>query len=337
MANKLNDSITDIPGLLVGHAQDEEALTGCTVVLCEKGAIGGVDQRGGAPGTRETDAMHPMHLVNEVHAIVLSGGSAFGLDSATGVVDYLEERGVGFDVRVARVPIVPAAILFDLGVGSSEVRPDAQMGYQACLNASAERPVEGNVGAGTGATVGKIIGPAGAMKSGIGTASIEIGSGVLVGAIAAVNAFGDVVDPETGQIIAGARVVQKGPEKIGRGPYFADTMWVMQSLVGRSILGFMSNPPENTVIGLVATNARFDKEQINKVAQMAQDGLARTVRPAHTMLDGDTIFALATGEVKADVNIVGAFAAEAFSQAILRAVRAAQPAAGLPCASEVEQ
>jgi L-aminopeptidase/D-esterase-like protein len=337
MANKLNDSITDIPGLLVGHAQDEEALTGCTVVLCEKGAIGGVDQRGGAPGTRETDAMHPMHLVNEVHAIVLSGGSAFGLDSATGVVDYLEERGVGFDVRVARVPIVPAAILFDLGVGSSEVRPDAQMGYQACLNASAERPVEGNVGAGTGATVGKIIGPAGAMKSGIGTASIEIGSGVLVGAIAAVNAFGDVVDPETGQIIAGARVVQKGPEKIGRGPYFADTMWVMQSLVGRSILGFMSNPPENTVIGLVATNARFDKEQINKVAQMAQDGLARTVRPAHTMLDGDTIFALATREVKADVNIVGAFAAEAFSQAILRAVRAAQPAAGLPCASEVEQ
>jgi L-aminopeptidase/D-esterase-like protein len=337
MAKKLNDSITDIPGLLVGHAQDEEALTGCTVVLCEKGAIGGVDQRGGAPGTRETDAMHPMHLVNEVHAIVLSGGSAFGLDSATGVVDYLEERGVGFDVRVARVPIVPAAILFDLGIGSSEVRPDAQMGYQACLNASAERPDEGNVGAGTGATVGKIIGLAGAMKSGIGTASIEIGSGVLVGAIAAVNAFGDVVDPETGQIISGARVVQKGPVKIGRGPYFADTMWVMQSLVGRTILGFMSNSPENTVIGLVATNARFDKEQINKVAQMAQDGLARTVRPAHTMLDGDTIFAIATGEVKADVNIVGAFAAEAFSQAILRAVRAAQPAAGLPCASEVEQ
>ena len=306
-------------------------------MLCEKGAIGGVDQRGGAPGTRETDAMHPMHLVNEVHAVVLSGGSAFGLDSATGVVDYLEERGVGFDVRVARVPIVPAAILFDLGVGSSEVRPDAQMGYQACLNASAERPAEGNVGAGTGATVGKIIGLAGAMKSGIGTASIEIGSGVLVGAIAVVNAFGDVVDPGTGQIIAGARVVQKGPEKIGRGPYFADTMWVMQSLVGSTILGFMSNPPENTVIGLVATNARFDKEQINKVAQMAQDGLARTVRPAHTMLDGDTIFAMATGEVKADVNIVGAFAAEAFSQAILRAVRAAQPAAGLPCASEVEQ
>ncbi len=335
MPRSLTNSITDIRGLRVGHAQDEEALTGCTVILCEKGAIGGVDQRGGAPGTRETDAMHPMHLVNEVHAVVLSGGSAFGLDSATGVVNYLEERGVGFDVRVARVPIVPAAILFDLGVGSSEVRPDAQMGYQACLNASANRPAEGNVGAGTGATVGKIIGMAGAMKSGLGTASMEIGKGVLVGAIAAVNVFGDVIDPETGQIIAGARVVQKGPLKIGLGPYFADTMCVMQSLVGRTILSFMSR--ENTAIGVVATNAKLNKEQINKVAQMAQDGLARTVRPAHTMLDGDTIFALATGEVKADVNIVGAFAAEAFSQAMLRAVRTAEPAAGLPCASEVNQ
>jgi L-aminopeptidase/D-esterase-like protein len=331
----LTNSITDIRGLRVGHAQDEEALTGCTVILCEKGAIGGVDQRGGAPGTRETDAMHPMHLVNEVHAVVLSGGSAFGLDSATGVVNYLEERGVGFDVRVARVPIVPAAILFDLGVGSSEVRPDAQMGYQACLNASANRPAEGNVGAGTGATVGKIIGMAGAMKSGLGTASMEIGKGVLVGAIAAVNVFGDVIDPETGQIIAGARVVQKGPLKIGLGPYFADTMCVMQSLVGRTILSFMSR--ENTAIGVVATNAKLNKEQINKVAQMAQDGLARTVRPAHTMLDGDTIFALATGEVKVDVNIVGAFAAEAFAQAMLRAVRSAESAAGLPCASEVNQ
>ena len=335
MPRSLTNSITDIRGLRVGHAQDEEALTGCTVILCEKGAIGGVDQRGGAPGTRETDAMHPMHLVNEVHAVVLSGGSAFGLDSATGVVNYLEERGVGFDVRVARVPIVPAAILFDLGVGSSEVRPDAQMGYQACLNASADRPAEGNVGAGTGATVGKIIGMAGAMKSGLGTASMEIGKGVLVGAIAAVNVFGDVIDPETGQIIAGARVVQKGPLKIGLGPYFADTMCVMQSLVGRTILSFMSR--ENTAIGVVATNAKLNKEQINKVAQMAQDGLARTVRPAHTMLDGDTIFALATGEVKADVNIVGAFAAEAFSQAMLRAVRTAESAAGLPCASEVNQ
>ena len=335
MPKKLNDAITDIPGLRVGHAQDEEALTGCTVVLCEKGAIGGVDQRGGAPGTRETDLMHPMHLVNEIHAIVLAGGSAFGLDAATGVVNYLEERGVGFDVRVARVPIVPAAILFDLGIGRGDVRPDAKMGYQACQNASTDPPAEGNIGAGTGATVGRIIGMAGAMKSGIGTASLEIGSGVLVGAIAAVNVFGDVIDPATGQIVAGARVVQKGPIKIGKGPYFADTMFVMESLIGRTVLGFMSR--ENTVIGVVATNAKMNKEQINKVAQMAQDGLARTVRPAHTMLDGDTIFALATGEKKADVNIVGAFAAEVFAKAILRAVRTAKPAAGLPCAAEVYQ
>ena len=334
MTKKLNNSITDIPGLRVGHAQDEQALTGCTVVLCEGGAIGGVDQRGGAPGTRETDAMHPMHLVNEVHAIVLAGGSAFGLDAATGVVRYLEERGVGFDVRVARVPIVPAAILFDLGIGDSNVRPDAEMGYQACLNASADPPAEGNIGAGMGATVGKILGPAGAMKSGIGTASLEIGSGVIVGAIVAVNVFGDVIDPKTGKIVAGARVVQKGPIKVGNGPYFADTLFVMESLIGRTMLGFASR--ENTAIGIVATNAKLNKEQINKVAQMAQDGLARTVCPAHTMLDGDTIFALATGDKKADVNIVGAFGAEVFAQAVMRAVWTAESAAGLPCAAEVE-
>lgn len=334
MPKELNNAITDIPGIQVGHAQDETALTGCTVVLCEGGAVGGVDQRGGAPGTRETDAMHPMHLVNEVHAVVLAGGSAFGLDAASGAVRYLEERGVGFDVRVARVPIVPAAILFDLGIGKGDVRPDAEMGYQACLNASADPPAEGNIGAGTGATVGKILGLERAMKSGIGTASLEIGSGVKVGAIAAVNVFGDVIDPSTGQIIAGARVLQKGPMKIGKGPYFADTLYVMETLIGRTMLGFASR--ENTAIGVVATNAKLNKEQINKVAQMAQDGLARTVCPAHTMLDGDTIFSLATGEREADVNIVGAFAAEVFAQAILRAVRTAKPAAGLPCAAEVE-
>jgi L-aminopeptidase/D-esterase-like protein len=309
-------------------------MTGCTVVLCEGGAIGGVDQRGGAPGTRETDAMHPMHLVNEVHAVVLAGGSAFGLDSATGVVSYLEERGVGFDVRVARVPIVPAAILFDLGIGKADIRPDAEMGYQACLNASSDPPVEGNVGAGTGATVGKILGFAGAMKSGIGNASLAIGNGIIVAAIAAVNVFGDVIDPQTGQIIAGARVVQKGPIKVGKGPYFADTLYVMKSLIGRTMLGFSAR--ENTAIGIVATNAKLNKEQINKVAQMAQDGLARTVRPAHTMLDGDTIFALSTGNRKADVNIIGAYAAEVFAQAVLSAVRQAKPAAGLPSATEVE-
>jgi L-aminopeptidase/D-esterase-like protein len=332
MAKKLHNAITDIPGIRVGHAQDEPALTGCTVILCEGGAVGGVDQRGGAPGTRETDALHPIHLVNVVHGVVLSGGSAFGLDAASGAVRYLEERGVGFDVRVVKVPIVPAAILFDLGIGRSDLRPGPEMGYQACLNASTDPPAEGNVGAGTGATVGKILGMQHAMKSGIGSASLAIGGGILVGAIAAVNVFGDVVDPTTGEIIAGARLVHTGPLKIGKGPYFAETLEVMRSLAGRTVLGFASH--EHTAIGAVATNAKLNKEQANKVAQMAHDGLARSVRPAHTMLDGDTIFALATGERRADVNIVGAFAAQVFAQAVLRAVWAAKPVAGLPTASE---
>ncbi len=327
----LRNAITDIPGILVGHAQNDAALTGCTVILYEKGAVGGVDQRGGAPGTREIDALHPMHLVSKVHGIVLAGGSAFGLDAATGAMRYLEERGVGFDTHIARVPIVPSAILFDLGIGNPDVRPDAAMGYLACQNASSEPPAEGNVGAGTGATVGKILGSSQCMKSGIGTASMEIGAGVIVAAIAAVNAFGDVTDPATGQIIAGARCMDVGPLHIGAPGYFADTLQVMQTLIGRTALGFGSR--DNTVIGVVATNAKLDKENVNKVAQMAHDGLARTIRPAHTMLDGDTIFSLATGKHSADVNIVGAFAAEVFAQAILRAVRAAKPVAGIPAFS----
>ena len=224
---KLQNSITDIPGIRVGHAQNDEALTGCTVILCEQGAVGGVDQRGGAPGTREVDALHPMHLVQHVHGLVLAGGSAFGLEAATGAMRYLEEKGVGFDVHVARVPIVPAAILFDLGLGRADVRPDAAMGYLACQNASSDPPAEGNHGAGTGATVGKILGMGQAMKGGIGSASLEIGAGVLVGAIAAVNAFGDVVNPENGQIIAGVRSADVGPLHIWAPGYFADTLQVM--------------------------------------------------------------------------------------------------------------
>ncbi len=330
---KLKNSITDVPGIRVGQAQDLEALTGCTVVLCEKGAVGGVDQRGGAPGTRETDLLRPEHLVEKVHAVVLAGGSAFGLDAASGVMRYLEERKIGFDTGVARVPIVPAAILFDLTIGKPDVRPDAEMGYQACLNASREPVAEGNWGAGTGATVGKILGPTQAMKSGIGSASVEIGAGIVVGALVAVNALGDVVDPETGEIIAGARSAQVGPVHIGAEGTFANTLSVMQTLVGRSVLGFASRG--HTVIGVVATNARLSKEAANKAAQMAQDGLARAIRPAHTMQDGDTLFMLATGAHKADVNIVGAFAAEVVAQAIVRAVRAAQPAGGLPSASQM--
>lgn len=325
---KLKNSITDVAGIRVGHAHNLQALTGCTVVICDGGAIGGVDQRGGAPGTRETDLLRPVHLVERVHAVMLAGGSAFGLDTASGAMRYLEERNIGFDTRLARVPIVPAAILYDLAIGDAHIRPDAAMGYQACLDATTDVPREGNVGVGAGATVGKILGMGQAMKSGIGTASLEIGAGVVVGALVAVNTFGDVVDPSTGQILAGARSVDVGPLRIGAPGYFADTLEVMKTLVGRTTLGFATR--ENTALGTIATNARLTKEEANKVAQMAHDGLARTIRPAHTMLDGDTIFALATGRRKAEVNIVGAFAAEVTAQAIVRAVRSAQPVAGLP-------
>jgi L-aminopeptidase/D-esterase-like protein len=324
---KRNNAITDVPGIEVGQAQDDEALTGCTVVLCRKGAVGGVDVRGGAPGTRETDLLNPVNLVDKVHAVVLAGGSAFGLDSASGVMKYLAEQKIGYGVGATRVPIVPAAILFDLGLGKSPRHPDPEMGYAAASAATSGAVTEGNAGAGTGATVGKIFGMVGAMKSGLGTASIDIGGGVIVGAIVAVNAFGDVLDPATGQIIAGARPAKLGPLKLGGAGQFADTLEVMRTLTGRTILGVATK--SNTVIGVVATNARFDKTQATKIAQMAHDGLARAIRPAHTMLDGDTIFALATGQKKADVSIVGAYAAEVLAQAIVRAVQAAKPAGGL--------
>jgi len=329
---KRRNSITDVPGLRVGHAQDDEALTGCTVILCEKGAVGGVDQRGGAPGTRETDLLEPVNAVEKVHAVLLAGGSAFGLDAASGVMRYLEEKGIGFNTGVARVPIVPAAILYDLAIGRAEVRPDLEMGYRAAASASAEAPAEGNAGAGTGATVGKIFGMKQAMKSGLGTASMEIGGGIIVGAIVAVNAFGDVVDPQTGRILAGARTTKLGPVRLGSTDYFADTLAVMKTLAGRAIMKLAMS--RNTVIGVVATNAKFTKSEATKMAQMAQDGLARAIRPAHTMLDGDTIFAMATGQKKADVSIVGAYAAEVLAQAIVRAVKAAKPAGGLPSASD---
>jgi L-aminopeptidase/D-esterase-like protein len=327
----MNNTITAVPGIRVGHAQNDEALTGCTVIICEDGAVGGVDQRGGAPGTRETDLLRPMHLVEKVHAIVLTGGSAFGLDAATGVMRYLEERKIGFNVGVAHVPIVPAAVLFDLALGRAEVRPDAAMGYQACERAATTVVTEGNVGAGCGASVGKILGMGQAMKSGLGTASIDLG-GVIVGALVAVNAFGDVIDPETNRIIAGARSMQAGPLKIGSNGYFADTLATLRSFIGRTSMGFATR--SNTVIGVVATNAKLNKEDTNKIAEMAHDGLARAIRPAHTMLDGDTIFALSTGDKKADVNIVGTYAAEVFAQAIVRAVRAAKPVGGLPAIAE---
>jgi len=326
------NAITDVPGIEVGQAENAEALTGCTVVLCKRGAVGGVDQRGGAPGTRETDLLRPMHLVQKVHAVLLAGGSAFGLDAAAGVMRFLEERGIGFDAQVARVPIVPAAILFDLGLGDAKVRPDAAMGYRACEHASAERPAEGNAGAGMGASIGKILGAGGAMKAGLGTASIDLGGGCVVGALVAVNALGDVVDPASGRILAGARPAKLGPVKVGGDGPFADTLAVMRGFVGKTALRFASH--SNTVIGVVATNAALTKDEANKVAQMAHDGLARAVRPAHTLFDGDTLFALSTGDKKVDVNIIGAYAAEAMAQAIVRAVLEAKAAGGLPAASD---
>jgi len=336
------DAITDVPGIQVGHAQNDQALTGVTVVLCADGAVAGMDQRGGASSTRQTDALHAMHVAQKAHAIVLSGGSAFGLDSASGVVKWLEEHGIGLETRGGRVPSVPTAVLYDLGLGSANVRPDAAMGYAACQFANAGPVVEGNVGAGCGATVGKIKGVEHAMKSGLGTASIDLGNGLIVGAIVAVNAFGDVIEPNTGQIIAGARnnavvaglvSAQKSGYQVGPYgdvPHFADTLAVMKALAGKATMRFTARPPENTVIGVVATNAHLEKEEITKVAQMAHDGLARTIRPAHTMFDGDTLFALATGGQSADLNIIGAYAAEAMARAIVRAVLAAQPAGGLP-------
>ncbi|MBI5943184.1 MAG: P1 family peptidase [Chloroflexi bacterium] len=333
---KLKNAITDVYGIEVGHAQNEEALTGCTVILCRKGAVAGVDVRGGAPGTRETDLLNPINLVEKVHAIVLAGGSAFGLDAASGVMRYLEENKIGFNTGVARVPIVPSAILFDLNLGRADVRPDAAMGTLAAASArgltASTPPAEGNVGAGTGASVGKMFGAALAMKSGLGTASMDIGGRAIVGAIVAVNAWGDVIDPKTGDIIAGLRAGKVGPLRVGKGNQFADTLAMMKTPIGRGVLGFASR--SHTVIGAVATNAKLTKAQATKVAQMAQDGLARTIRPAHTMLDGDVIFALSTGGKKADVSIIGAFAAEVMAQAIIRAVKMAKSAGGLPGLSE---
>ena len=304
----MNKTLTAIRGIEVGHTQNNEALTGCTVILCRKGAVAGVDVRGGAPGTRETDLLNPVNLVPKIHAIVLSGGSAFGLDVATGVMRYLEEKKIGYDTGVAKVPIVPSAILYDLALGRADVRPDAAMGYLAASQASSAPVKEGNIGAGTGASVGKLRGMKYAMKAGIGTFSINI-KGLIIGALVAMNASGDVFDPKSGKKIAGMRS--------------GSTLnWMKENMV-RDVV------KSNTTLGVIATNAKLTKAQATKVAQMAQDGLAQTLRPAHTLHDGDTIFVLATGEVKADTSVVGTFAAEVMAEAVVRSVKMAKSAGGL--------
>jgi L-aminopeptidase/D-esterase-like protein len=317
--------LTAVEGLKVGHHTLKERPTGCTVILAERGATAGVDVRGSAPGTRETDLLSPTATVEQVHAIVLSGGSAFGLDSATGVMKYLEQRGIGFKVGTATVPIVPAAILFDLGIGDQTIRPTADCGLAAATAATDGPVVEGNVGAGAGATVGKMAGRERAMKGGIGTAAIVLADGLVVAAIVAVNARGDIIDPQTGRVVAGMRTED------GKG--LAD---VRTQLHGTTAKPPADEPLQNTTIGVVATNATLTKVQATKVAQMAHDGLARAIVPAHTTGDGDAIFALATGvRPAASVDTIGALAAEAMSEAIVRAVRAATGIPGYPAARDL--
>ncbi|MFC1935406.1 P1 family peptidase [Chloroflexota bacterium] len=324
-------AITAVPGIEVGHYTDGEHATGCTVILCRQGAVGGIDVRGSAPGTRETDLLRPGNLVEQVHAALLSGGSAYGLDAASGVMRYLEERGIGFRMGEVVVPIVPAAILFDLGLVTSKVRPGPQEGYQACENASSQVVPEGSVGAGTGATVGKALGMQRAVKGGVGTASADLGDSLVVGAIAAVNAFGSVVDSATGHIVAGPR------RDNGQGVY--DTIELMTQP------GFVQHRPQadaraNTTLGIVATNASLTKEQANKLAERGQDGMALAIRPCHTMGDGDVVFALATGTwegavARTQMTRLGAVAAQVLARAILRAITQATGLGDVPAAGEL--
>ena len=328
--------LTDVPGIRVGHHTLTERPTGCTVVLVDgQGAVGGISQRGGAPGTRETDLLRTSNLVERVNAIVLSGGSAFGLDVAQGVVTYLEEKGIGFPTAAGVVPIVPAAILFDLGFGGDpKIRPSADCGYKAATSATTGAVAEGSVGAGAGATVGKLGGVdalrggsgdrRSPMKGGVGSASIALGNGLVVAALAAVNAVGDIIDPQSGQVVAGVRNAD-------------GTLADIRKLLRAGTPLAPPRPGENTTIAVVATNARLTKEQVNRVALMADDGLARAINPAHTPGDGDTVFALATGSLQgeANVTVVGALAAEALSEAIVRAVAQATGAAGFPSARDV--
>jgi L-aminopeptidase/D-esterase-like protein len=317
--------LTSVSGLKVGHFEMAGRPTGCTVVLAEGGAVGGVDVRGAAPGTRETDLLNPVATVDKVHAVLLAGGSAFGLDSAGGVMRYLEERGVGFETGFGKVPIVPAAVLFDLNVGDPKIRPAAECGYRAATAATAGAVAEGNVGAGSGATVGKLAGHARAMRGGLGTSSITTPGGLVVAALVVVNTVGDVIDPATNRVVAGVRTAD------GRG--FADVRGLLRSgtLAPPALFG------RNTTLAVVATNAALTKAQANRVAQLAQDGLARTISPAHTIYDGDTIFALATGAQRGapDMLTIGALAADAVADAVLRAVRAAKGIPGYPSAADL--
>jgi L-aminopeptidase/D-esterase-like protein len=313
----------EIQGIRVGHAQDLSAATGCSVIICEEGASAGVDVRGGAPGTRETDLLNPVNMIELMHAVILSGGSAFGLDAASGVMQYLEEKSVGFDVGVTKVPIVGSAVLYDLTIGKHNVRPDKAMGYEACLNSEASmKDLQGNVGAGTGATVGKILGQEFSMKGGLGTYALSIGD-LQIGAIVAVNCLGDVIDTKNGEIIAGALKENKKS--------FLNTEDFMLSSYSRAHSPFNGN----TTIAVLATNAKLTKAQSNKLASMAHNGYARTMRPAHTMFDGDTIFTLATGKIEADINLLGMLSARVIESAVINAVKSADTLFNIPSFKDI--
>lgn len=316
--------LNTIDGFLIGHARDQAAATGCTVIISREGATAGVDVRGGAPGTRETDLLNPVNLVETIHAVFLAGGSAFGLDAAAGIMRYLEENRIGFDVQVAKVPIVAGAVLFDLTVGKSDVRPDGTMGYAACLDAERNILQQGNVGAGTGASVGKIAGPDRSMKSGIGCCAVQLGE-LKVGALVAVNCLGDVVDPDSGKPLAGVL----NPEKTR----IMSTEAVMMKNWNKKQNLFSGN----TTIGAVLTNGRFTKSQAAKLAAMAHNGYARTLRPAHSMFDGDTIFAMASGKVAADVSVTGMLAARVVEKAVVNAVIETRASHGLPGHADMKQ
>ncbi len=315
------NAITDVPGIKVGHFTDLDAATGCTVILCEDGAVAGVDVRGGAPGTRDTDLLNPINVVEKIHAVMLSGGSAFGLNSIGGVQRYLEEQGIGYEMAGVRVPIVPGAVVFDLDIGDARVRPGVLEGYKACRDATSGPIAEGCVGAGTGAMIGQLKGKKCAMKSGMGTASLKFYGEVVVAALFIVNALGDIVDPASGQIMAGIR------REDGRG--LDNTMDLMKQ--GYT---FLAEPGRNTVVGVVATNAALTKAQAAKVAGMAHDGLARSINPSHSMHDGDTIFALSLGGRPSDITSVGSMAAEVTGMAIVNAVKKATGLDGVPSMSD---
>ncbi len=321
--------LTDIEGILVGHAADREGVTGCTAILFPEGAVAGVDVRGSAVGEREFEVLRPGHIADRIHGIVLAGGSAFGLAAADGVMRFLEEKGIGFDVGVTRVPIVPTAILFDLALGDSRRRPDAAMGYAAAQAATTGKVEEGSVGAGTGATVGKLFGLKQAVKGGTGTTTVEVAGGVLVSALAVVNAFGDVRDPAIGAIIAGARRAPESAE-------FVDTAAQMKAGASKPGFGRPAAMP-STTLAVVATNARLDRVQATKLAAMAQNGLARAINPVHTMFDGDVVFGVSVGTKAGDLNALGTVAAEAVAAAILRAVRTATSLGGIPALRDLRK